>query len=513
MSMHATPTAHSGIVDSLYSELVRSHGHFLAALGDELDHHPAEMREPEFWSRAGAHSTSLISPELFSGVKPAPRWCIMMSASTRVGVRWGTQQQVNGLERRRMYVRVLRNWLLHMAARGAAGAMPLILVENSDDRPFADELRAQLNSSQSAFFEGVPKALRDAVDVVTLRPATTCIGKEIGCHEASAVLRAIWGSVYFRRGVDGTPPRCTHAVKVTGRYMVPQLPDEIARCASRGATSLIVQNRHSYLTPTPRQETHVVGFDILWAEALFGWSQVGGMCMECHMTAFVRILRALRDNYMVRPTAPAADTKPSTHAHAEEELVDWTSVFANDDMTNATSSGARGLNEHGNQRALRRRLRNHLSKKGAARTDYEPDGRRLSERADGRRGRGQHARPIPADREKMAKFWAAFREASQKHRINQAARQSHREAARPAPKYHAHHPAPSRQERAEGRDDFLRARNTGRAHFSSAAQYQAAAEERRKFVGGFLIDALCELPRIPITPTREGSTGLLRSYV
>ena len=36
------------------------------------------------------------------------------------------------------------------------------------------------------------------------------------------------------------------------------------------------------------------------------------------------------------------------------------------------------------------------------------------------------------------------------------------------------------------------------------------AEER---VGGWLLEAMCELPKLPIQPTKEGSTGLLRSFV
>ena len=38
----------------------------------------------------------------------------------------------------------------------------------------------------------------------------------------------------------------------------------------------------------------MLGFDVRWVDALFGWSYVGSKCQECHLTKFVRTLQELQ---------------------------------------------------------------------------------------------------------------------------------------------------------------------------------------------------------------------------
>ena len=45
---------------------------------------------------------------------------------------------------------------------------------------------------------------------------------------------------------------------------------------------------------------------------------------------------------------------------------------------------------------------------------------------------------------------------------------------------------------------------------SASEERMLRAEERG---GGWLLEAMCELPKLPIQPTKEGSTGVLRSFV
>jgi hypothetical protein len=243
---------------------------------------------PEFWPSA---STVLRRGPPVVAAEEA-RWCLLLTATTTVQVDltkngFGRGQQRSRAQRQRTYADTLSKWL------GSGLQMPVVLAENSNDETFLTELHAQLHGT-------APRDRGDQkVDLVEIGPATTCDDEEIGCHEASAILRAVRKSRFFRREA-GRPPRCTHALKVTGRYFVHELPKAIQQCP-RG-TAIAVEHRNaSFNDVGQRQETMVLGFDTLWTEALFGWSRARGMCQECHMTQVVKKLRELRTHARTQP--------------------------------------------------------------------------------------------------------------------------------------------------------------------------------------------------------------------
>jgi len=186
---------------------------------------------------------------------PVQRWCVLLTATSRVQVNlrsntWGKAQQLDARARRATYARSLRSWL------GAGYKMPIVLVENSDDAKFVSELRAQLLSANSSFFAGVPMGARRRAELLSIGPSPTCGPEEIGCHEASALLRGVNASSLFRREPGGRPPRCTHALKVTGRYFVHGLPAALERCPA--GASLAVEDAKATAGMVPyRQETMV----------------------------------------------------------------------------------------------------------------------------------------------------------------------------------------------------------------------------------------------------------------
>ena len=278
---------------ALYSELMRARGRLISSFAEA-------QALPAFWGHA-SHQASLTPPSLLSKVRPAPRWCLLLTATTNVQVnltsnKWGRGQQVHSSARKRAYLRALRSWLEHLSAVGMVNELPVIFAENSHDRAFLSYVDAQLKAPNATSFASLPFEARSRVELLDIGPASTCTQGEIGCHEASAVLRAIRASRHFRRGADGSLPRCTHALKVTlrqsplppsseltplccpqlrvcptatptpllllvtlrpsrqvtGRYFVPNITDELRRCS---AASLVVQNRAAHLAPEPRQVT------------------------------------------------------------------------------------------------------------------------------------------------------------------------------------------------------------------------------------------------------------------
>ena len=162
-----------------------------------------------------------------------PRWCVILTTTVHVNVdlrqrRWGHEQQRDATERRAMYARVLSHWFIHLPG------VPITIVENSGDSlGWAVGTARQLNrSSDLALVK-----LRGYAD--ECRKSTQFA--EIGCAEAHSIHTAIARSPHYTRpkttGVRGpstggitrravgdggpvAPPRCTHALTVTGRYAI-----------------------------------------------------------------------------------------------------------------------------------------------------------------------------------------------------------------------------------------------------------------------------------------------------
>ena len=93
--------------------------------------------------------------------------------------------------------------------------------------------------------------------------------------QSSAILRSLSQASHFRR-IDGREPRCTHAVKVTGRYHVHDLEQALFRCPN--STSIVVESANASFQS--RQESMVLGFDTRWGNALFGWSDQHHLCLR-----------------------------------------------------------------------------------------------------------------------------------------------------------------------------------------------------------------------------------------
>ena len=83
----------------------------------------------------------------------------------------------------------------------------------------------------------------------------------------------------------------SHAT-VTGRYYVHGLGDAVRTRCSPSAMIAVESRQAAFLEG--RQETMVLGFHRLWVDVLFGWSFVGGMCMECHIGDITRTLKAMQ---------------------------------------------------------------------------------------------------------------------------------------------------------------------------------------------------------------------------
>lgn len=219
---------------------------------------------------------------------PAPqhvRWCVLLTTTVNVGVNltarnrsWSTQwdgfagQQDDARERRAMYVASLQRWL-------AGNNLPVIIAENSGERfPELHTMRRRFNKH---------------VELVRLSPSATCAHREIGCHEASAVLRAVNASRLLRLR-EGTGARehdlCSHVLMVAGRYYLPGIEGVLRqRCGSH--TRVAVQNPRwaPYRDDDDwRQETSAYGFDKRWAPAMFNWSLASRQCQECHASRVVR---------------------------------------------------------------------------------------------------------------------------------------------------------------------------------------------------------------------------------
>lgn len=211
-----------------------------------------------------AHSSAGCSPAV---------WVLLLTATIDhvVDLRdtsFGAEQQIESATRRRVYERAVREWAQTTTA-------PIVLVENSGAS--LDSLRAQ-----------IPPARRPTFEISSVSRSAGCRETEIGCHEAAAILDGIASS----RLAAGA----SHVLKVTGRYVLRRFdfPTMLRSCAS-SSPELVVQNpawQRLHDDPGWRQETQVLGFRRSFAEGLFGWARMGGMCEECHVSDVVRSMRA-----------------------------------------------------------------------------------------------------------------------------------------------------------------------------------------------------------------------------
>ena len=229
------------------------------------------------WSapRSTRHSSRLVHRSDERAASEAGPWCLLLSATTNVKVDlrrtgWGRLQQRNVSERQQMYSQVLAHWL------GAYPKLQVALAENSGD-------------SLAWTWTDATKGAQ--LERLRIRPALSCSGEEIGCHEADAILSAVRTSRFFRAPGPHEQRLCTHALKVTGRYAVTSDVDAALRGCARG-WDLALQN-----TTWGSSQTHgtqVLGFRVALAEDLFGWSQLGERCQECHVQSWLQKYPAAR---------------------------------------------------------------------------------------------------------------------------------------------------------------------------------------------------------------------------
>jgi hypothetical protein len=255
---------------------------------------------PRSTRQSTSHSSRLVHRSDERAASEAGPWCLLLSATTNVKVDlrrtgYGRLQQRNVSERQQMYSQVLAHWL------GAYPKLRVAVAENSGD-------------SLAWTWTDATKGAR--LERLRIGPASSCSGEEIGCHEADAILRAVRTSRFFRaRGLFSRFFRhffrrasfeqrlCTHALKVTGRYAVTSDVDAALRGCARG-WDLALQNT-TWPGSSQAHGTQVLGFRVALAEDLFGWSQLGEMCQECHVHSWLQKHPAARVCHL-----PALSVKP-----------------------------------------------------------------------------------------------------------------------------------------------------------------------------------------------------------
>ena len=80
---------------------------------------------------------------------------------------------------------------------------------------------------------------------------------------------------------------CTHALKVTGRYAVTSDVDAALSGCARG-WDVALQNTTWRGVRDQVHGTQVLGFRVALTEDLFGWSQRGETCQECHVQSWLQ---------------------------------------------------------------------------------------------------------------------------------------------------------------------------------------------------------------------------------
>ena len=221
-------------------------------------------------TRESTSHSSLVHRSDERAASEANPWCLLLTATTNVKVdlrksSYGQLQQRNASERQQMYSQVLAHWL------GAYPKLPVALAENSGD-------------SLAWTWTDATNGAR--LERLRIGPASGCTHEEIGCHEADAILRAVRASRFFGARGQHEQRLCTHALKVTGRYAVTSDVDAALRGCARG-WDLALQNT-SWRGDHEVHGTQLLGFRVALAEDLFGWSQLGGMCQECHVHSWLQ---------------------------------------------------------------------------------------------------------------------------------------------------------------------------------------------------------------------------------
>ena len=209
-------------------------------------------------------------------------WCVLLTATTHIHVNLKkvapsccAKQQQNATERQEMYRHVLRRW----AEREPD--MPITLVENSgDDLIWAEHVRGEVR--------------HPSIELIRLTPAKTCPGVEIGCFEADAILRGVKRSAVLdpRKSTS----RCSHVLKVTARYVPTDNVSLALRTCNTLGTQMAVQTSGWGDASLHWSGTQMFGFRATLSEALFGWSQKGERCQECHVNGYVKELRQAVEN-------------------------------------------------------------------------------------------------------------------------------------------------------------------------------------------------------------------------
>ena len=234
-------------------------------------------------------------------------FCVMLTTTITPGVdlrkdAWARQQQLNATERELLYKSTLRHWLQEYPF------LPIILVENS-----RADLRGLKAAAAGAFPHGGFSRRPGAVEFLSIGPSKDCGGAEIGCHEASTIFRAVAQSglvrhtdnplkltaleqyrAWYKEELAGKH-KCTHVIKVTGRY-VPAEPTfhQIVRRSCGPDWTMMMQNTTwgSFGYPPTWKGTQILGFRASITTQLFGWSRFGLMCQECHANEFADMVRA-----------------------------------------------------------------------------------------------------------------------------------------------------------------------------------------------------------------------------
>ena len=200
--------------------------------------------------------------------------CVLLTATTNIHVDlrkqkpWASHQQVNATERRNMYKHVLRHWLEREPN------LPIAFAENSGD--------------DLAWLMHLRKRYKDRLELIRLHRPIQCHPDEIGCFEADAILQAVKSSKYFDSRRSGR--RCSHVLKVTARYApTDSVSKKLEAC--KPGWHMAVQNRSWGEKSLQWRGSQMLGFKAALAETIFGWSQHGGQCQECHVNKYVHELR------------------------------------------------------------------------------------------------------------------------------------------------------------------------------------------------------------------------------
>ena len=167
-----------------------------------------------------------------------------------------------------MYKHVLRHWLEREPN------LPIAFAENSGD--------------DLAWLMDFRRRYKNRLELIRLHRPIQCHPDEIGCFEADAILQAVKSSKYFDPRRSGR--RCSHVLKVTARYApTDNVSKKLEGC--KPGWHMAVQNRSWGEESLQWRGSQMLGFKAALAETIFGWSQHGEKCQECHVNKYVHELR------------------------------------------------------------------------------------------------------------------------------------------------------------------------------------------------------------------------------